>query len=100
MEEQTVSVFLLGKENNSRPSWGEIAAKGTPSKVYWSLWDALVVKEGVLFKKWEAPDLKSSFLQIIPQKSVKRILEEAHDSSTGGHFGINKTLEKIRKRFY
>lgn len=25
-------------------------------------------------------------------------MEEAHDSSSGGHFGVNKTLEKIRKR--
>lgn len=27
-------------------------------------------------------------------------MELAHDSTSGGHFRINKTLEKIRKRFY
>jgi len=27
-------------------------------------------------------------------------LEEAYDSPFGGHFGVNKTLDKIRKRFY
>lgn len=31
---------------------------------------------------------------------VGLILEETHDSSSGGHFGINKTFEKIRKRFH
>jgi hypothetical protein len=31
---------------------------------------------------------------------VNRILEEAHDSPSGGHFGVNKTLGKIRKHFY
>lgn len=31
---------------------------------------------------------------------MKQILEEAHDAPSGGHFGVNKTLEKIRKRFY
>jgi len=27
-------------------------------------------------------------------------MEEAHDSVSGGHFGVNKTLGKIRRRFY
>lgn len=27
-------------------------------------------------------------------------MQETHDSPSGGHFGVNKTLEKIRKRFY
>jgi len=31
---------------------------------------------------------------------VRKVLEQAHDSPSGGHFGVNKTLEKIRKRFY
>jgi len=36
----------------------------------------------------------------VPQKKIKQILEEVHDSLSGGHFGVNKTLDKIRKRFY
>jgi len=35
-----------------------------------------------------------------PKTRVKQILEEAHDSPSREHFGINKTLEKIQKRFY
>jgi len=31
---------------------------------------------------------------------IGRILEGIHDSPTGGYFGVNKTLEKIRERFY
>jgi len=37
---------------------------------------------------------------IVPKIRIKQILEESHDSPAGGHFGINRTLEKIRKRFY
>jgi len=37
---------------------------------------------------------------VVPQKCVKQVLEEAHDTPSGGHFGINRTLEKIRRRFY
>ena len=37
---------------------------------------------------------------MVPKRKISEILEESHNSPTGGHFGINKTLEKIRKRFY
>lgn len=37
---------------------------------------------------------------VVPQAKVEDILKEAHDSSTGGHFEINRTLERIRKRYY
>ncbi|KMQ90068.1 integrase core domain protein [Lasius niger] len=40
------------------------------------------------------------FTLVVPRERVKKILEETHDSPTGGHFGVNKTLEKIRKRFF
>jgi len=41
---------------------------------------AIVVQNEVLYKKWETPNLKSNILQvIIPQKCIKRKLEEAHD---------------------
>jgi len=40
------------------------------------------------------------FQVVVPQKKIKQILEEAHDSPSEGHFGVNKTLDKIRKRFY
>jgi len=31
---------------------------------------------------------------------INQILVAAHDSPSGGHFGINKILDKVRKRFY
>lgn len=59
------------------------------------------IKNGVLYKKWEALDLKKNIFQlIVPKKRIKQILEEVYDFSSGGHFGINKTLGKVRRRFY
>ncbi|KMQ83432.1 integrase core domain protein, partial [Lasius niger] len=41
-----------------------------------------------------------NFEEWLPQDRIKEILKETHDSPFGGHFGVNKTLEKIRKRFF
>jgi len=97
----SISIIVQGKETNIRPSHSEVAALDISAQVYWSYWDALIIKNGVLYKKWVAPNLETNILQlVVPRHRVKEILEEAHDSSIGGHFGVNKTLEKIRKRFY
>jgi len=96
-----ISIFLLGKEVDTRPMWQEVASKGTPAKIYWFYWDSLQVRNGILYKRSETPNLKNTIIQLIVLKTrIKQILEKAHDSPSGGHFGINKTLEKIRKRFY
>lgn len=100
-EDPIISVFIQGKKLGRRPLRQDLAIFDLSAKIYLSYWDALVLKDGVLYKKWEAPNLKSEIFQIIvPKKEIKEILELAHDSATSGHFGINKTLERIRKRFY
>ncbi|KMQ86232.1 integrase core domain protein [Lasius niger] len=100
MGDPIISMFLQRKEINERPNLQEIN-RDISAKIYWSYWDALILKDGVLYKKWESPNLKSEIFQIIvPKDFISQVMEEAHDSASGGHFGVNKTLEKIRKRFY
>ncbi|PNF15527.1 hypothetical protein B7P43_G16595 [Cryptotermes secundus] len=36
----------------------------------------------------------------IPRSRVKDVLSELHGGPSGGHFGVNKTLNKVRQRFY
>jgi len=101
LQDPNISIFLLGKEVGVRSIWQKIVSKGTAAKVYWSYWDSLEIQNGVLYKRWETPNLKNTVIQVIvPKTRIKQILEEAHDFLSGGHFKINKTLEKIRKRFY
>ena len=46
-------------------------------KVYWTYWNSLEVKDGVLYKKWETPNLKKTIFQlIVPRKLIAQILEE------------------------
>lgn len=95
-----ISIFLRGKELGERPSWQKVK-HDVSAKIYWSYWDALILRKEVLFKKWKSPNFKSEIFQIIvPGNFIKQIMEEAHDSVSGGHFGVNKTLEKIRKRIF
>ena len=70
-------------------------------KVYLSQYDSLVVLDDILYREWISSNLKTKVLQlVVPRNYVNAVLEEAHDYPSGGLFGVNKTLQKIRKRFY
>jgi len=101
MKDLLLRKFILAKEERHRPDWQEIISGDDTAKIYWSQWESLVIENGILCRKWEAPNLKSHVFQIlVPRERVKQVLEEAHDSFSAGHFGVNKTLDRIRKRFY
>ncbi|GFW08394.1 retrovirus-related Pol polyprotein from transposon 412 [Trichonephila clavipes] len=68
---------------------------------YWALWDSLHLKNGVLYRKWESDARKAFRWQLIlPKARVSTVLKKLHGSPTGGHFGVMKTLQKVRERFY
>jgi len=48
LNDPNISIFLLGKEIDTRPMWQEVASKETVAKIYWSYWDSLQVQNGIL----------------------------------------------------
>lgn len=82
LEDPGISVIYRGKETGIRPR-AEVAREPFV-QIYWAYWNALSHRDGVLYKKWKSPSLKTGVYQlIVPWKYVKRILEEAHDSPSG-----------------
>ncbi|UYV66979.1 K02A2.6-like, partial [Cordylochernes scorpioides] len=85
----------------NRPAWEDVASCSPITKSYWSLWDSLEFRGGVLYRKWESDDGQHiEWKMILPQSRVPSVLKELHNSPSGGHFGIAKTLGKVKERFY
>lgn len=94
-------IYNLKKADASRPVWSDLSGKSPEVKAYWAQWDSLVMKDGLLKRVWESPDgRESTFLTVLPKKRVPEVLEAVHNGIGGGHFGVNKTLEKAKERFY
>jgi hypothetical protein len=50
---------------------------------------------------WVSADGKTKTAQtVIPRGKVKQVLTEMHGEPSGGHLGANKTLDKVRQRYY
>ncbi|KAJ8962270.1 hypothetical protein NQ318_018249 [Aromia moschata] len=79
----------------------EVSRYGTTIKGYWAQWNSLCLRDGLLHRKWESPDGVSAVYQLVlPKARIHQVLEELHNSPTGGHFGVTRTLARVRDRFY
>ena len=61
---------------------------------------SLKVVNDILCREFIHKGGSSHHQQLTPASSVPKILKSIHSSRTGGHLGIFKTVEKVRKRFY
>ncbi|GBN99011.1 Retrovirus-related Pol polyprotein from transposon 297 [Araneus ventricosus] len=96
LEDPAIRPILEKKLNSEhRQSWQEIAPESPATKRYWALWDSLHLKHGVLYRKWETDDGSSCRWQLLlPKSRIQEVLRETHDSASGDHFGVMKTLSK------
>ncbi|KAJ8980008.1 hypothetical protein NQ317_016671 [Molorchus minor] len=100
-KDEDIKPFIAWKEEGTRPEWKDISNKSTTLKGYWAIWDSLIVEDGILKRLWENTDGKEIRKQIVlPRARVNEVLQEVHGGVGGGHFGVNKTLNKVRERFY
>jgi hypothetical protein len=87
--------------SSTKPNWQQVSTLSPNTKYYWALWDSLHLRNGVLYRKWESDDGKTTRWQlVVPRSKIPAILEELHSSPAGGHFGVMKTLNRVRERFF
>ena len=61
----------------------------------------LSVQYGVLVKRWESNNGKEfKWLVVLPRSLRKQALDMIHASKSAGHLGREKTLPKVRERYY
>jgi thermostable 8-oxoguanine DNA glycosylase len=55
----------------------------------------------MLERLWESTDGRTKTAQVvIPHSKVKEVLTEMHGGLSLGRFGVNKTLDKVKRRYY
>ncbi|KAL5018859.1 hypothetical protein ScPMuIL_004581, partial [Solemya velum] len=97
----TLKLIRDWKMVNKKPEWSEIASYGPELKYYSYRWQTLHLKNDILYRCWECDDGKNIEWQtVLPKALTPYVLGQLHDSPTGGHLGIKKTLCKVRQRFF
>ena len=64
--------------------------------------EAVDIKNGVLCRLWKPKNKlgKADIQIVVPEMYRRDILKMAHDMPMAGHMGVERTLQRIRKRFW
>ena len=104
-QQADVNVRLVAEwkaQQVSRPQGTVLNGHNTVVRGLCSVWDSLELRDGVLYRAW-APKHDKTQLQlqyVVPQALQEIIFAQLHSARTGGHMGIERTVGKVRSRFF
>ena len=86
------------EESSVKLKWQRVSSSSKEVKIYWGQWDSLKLHEGTLYRILDADGVNRPIWQLIVPRAARRtILQQLHNSATGGHFGFHKG--KVKERF-
>ena len=101
-EDRDLGVLHSWLDRNYIPTRDEVAQCSPAVRKYWLNTENIVRKRGVLYQKRLifAPVEKQNWQLLVPKTLRLEIIRNNHDTLLGGHYGVNKTSEKIKQKFY
>ncbi|MEW8548469.1 MAG: reverse transcriptase domain-containing protein, partial [Candidatus Thiodiazotropha sp.] len=97
-DSQIRPILTMIRKGSREPLDGAV---GPALRSLWGQWPRLVLEDGILHRRWESGDGKESHLQlVVPKTLTKKVLSSLHSLNTAAHLGYEKTLAKVKARFY
>ncbi|XP_064631387.1 uncharacterized protein LOC135489780 [Lineus longissimus] len=88
-------------EAGERPPKSKLLQFSFALRRWWSVFGQLELKNDLVYYRWESMRENSSELRVVVPDSMKlEIFRLGHSDNTAGHFGVHKTLRRIRQTFY
>ena len=83
-----------------KPLWEDIAPESAEVKYIWSRWTSLEKRDELWYYKWEHEKERTQWKVWVPKKIRPQIMMEHHDSRMASHFGVERTLARIKSSPY
>ena len=98
----TIIKNVLNFKSNSqdKPSKQETTGLHPETKILLGQWENLLIVNGIYYKKL-IKEHESEILRLVAPKEIREIIfYQLYYNKIDGHFGIDRTLNSIRSRFY
>lgn len=99
LEDESLATLMEWLKNGS-PEEAELFSQSAETKSLWRCKDQLKLIDDLLYYNWVGDSFQSSCKLIIPAKLRDQVIGMAHDGTVGGHWGREKTLARLRHRFF
>ena len=96
-----ISLILQSLKKSEKPRPDDVRQEGPEAQCLLQLWSRLLVEDGVLKWRYEDTHTTSTWLQlVVPHTLREEVLREIHAGALEGHLGEEKSLYKLKERFY
>jgi transposase InsO family protein len=100
-DEDLGPIVRLRLQQQEQPSIVEFLAMSEQTKILWSMWERLEVREGLIYRRYYSKGGKTDSLQLlVPAGLQQEAIQRCHTGMTGGHLGTKKTLDQVQRRFF
>ena len=99
LNDKNIGIITHWLEHSYEPSIRELQLCGPETRALWLMRDQLIFIDGILYYVWADRNNRSPCL-VVPAELRLKVLYYCHDSRDSGHLGQDKTLEKLKERFY
>jgi len=95
-------IVRLRLASNKRPVNEDLEAMSELTKKLCLRWEDLEIHDKKVFRKYTSRKSgEPKYLQLlVPRSDVDEVLRLCHSGTVGGHFGVRKTLDQVRRKFY
>jgi len=101
LNDATIGFVFQALELNSKPTATTLQGCSPAIRKLIQLWDQLEVCNGLLYRRFVDTSTEKSHLQlVVPVCFRNEVLQELHAGVVGGHLGHDKTLSRLKERFY
>ena len=101
LEDGPIRLLLQAVEKGEKPDVGNVRRQGPEAQRLLQLWGRLIADGGLLKRMYEDVHGSQSWQQlVVPHVLREEIMQELHSGALEGHLGVDKTVAKIKERFY
>jgi len=92
-------IVRLRLEYDEQPSFDLVRDQSTNTKIYWSQWPRLSVREGVVYRvAFDRRGRPDGLQLLVPVQLRSEFIECVHSGLTGSHVGLAKTMFQLVRR--
>ena len=96
MQDPDIPTLLNWIRTSHEPSKVELQLSSNAVKHFWTLKCQLILKNDILFYRWE-DQIYPRLLLLTPKQMQEKCMHDCHDTRTACHVGQYKILEQLRQ---
>jgi hypothetical protein len=100
-QDPEIQPVLTALKADKKPTRNESASWPKAARRYLADWARLKLRDGVVWREWYDEKGAVTAHQFITPRSLRgEVMQQAHDQRMAGHFGVARTLDRLRAHYY